>query len=69
MNITGKFKSEGSVIDQIKSFEDNVTVKSYLSYTTTVTYSNGPMIGKIEDKRAFTALVTRTLLLLPEKSP
>jgi tRNA G18 (ribose-2'-O)-methylase SpoU len=25
-----------------------VTVKSYLSYTTTVTYSNGPMIGKIE---------------------
>ena len=48
VNITGKFKSEGSVIGQIKSFEDNVTVKSYLSYTTTVTYSNGPMIGKIE---------------------
>src|SRR5699024_3328818 len=27
----------------------------------------GPVMGKIEDKRAFTALVTRTLLLLPEK--
>ena len=35
VNITGKFKSEGSVIDQIKSFEDNVTVKSYLSYSVT----------------------------------
>lgn len=26
VNITGKFKDEGSVIDQIKSFEDNATI-------------------------------------------
>ena len=64
---TTSFQKSNSHLGDIKAFEDNVTVKSYLSYTTTVTYSNGPMIGKIEDKRAFTALVTRTLLLLPEK--
>ena len=61
------FQKSNSHLGDIKAFDDNVTVKSYLSYTTTVTYSNGPVIGKIEDKRAFTALVTRTLLLLPEE--
>ena len=64
---TTSFQKSNSHLGDIKAFEDNVTVKSYLSYTTTVTYSNGPVMGKIEDKRAFTALVTRTLLLLPEK--
>lgn len=61
------FQKSNSHLGDIKAFDDNVTVKSYLSYTTTVTYSNGPVTGKIEDKRAFTALVTRTLLLLPEE--
>lgn len=61
------FQKSNSHLGDIKAFDDNVTVKSYLSYTTTVTYSNGPIMGKIEDKRAFTALVTRTLLLLPEE--
>lgn len=61
------FQKSNSHLGDIKAFDDNVTVKSYLSYTTTVTYSNGPVMGKIEDKRAFTALVTRTLLLLPEE--
>ena len=64
---TASFQKSNSHLGDIKAFEDNVTVKSYLSYTTTVTYSNGPVMGKIEDRRAFTALVTRTLLLLPEK--
>ena len=58
------FQKSNSHLGDIKAFDDNVTVKSYLSYTTTVTYSNGPVMGKIEDKRAFTALVTRT----PSKS-
>lgn len=61
------FQKENSHLGEIKAFDDNVTVKSYLSYTTTVTYTNGKITGKIEDKRAFTALVTRTLLLLPEE--
>ena len=61
------FQKSNSHLGDIKAFDDNVTVKSYLSYTTTVTYSNGPVTGKIEDKRAFTALVTRTLLLLPKE--
>lgn len=63
---TTTFQKSNSHLGDIKAFEDNVTVKSYLSYNTTVTYTNGKLIGKIEDKRAFTALVTRTLLLLPE---
>ena len=61
------FQKENSHLGEIKAFSDNVTVKSYLSYTTTVTYTNGKITGKVEDKRAFTALVTRTLLLLPEE--
>lgn len=64
---TTSFQKSNSHLGDIKAFEDNVTVKSYLSYTTTVTYSSGKLIGKVEDKRAFTALVTRTLLLLPEQ--
>ena len=57
VNITGKFKSEGSVIDQIKSFEDNVTVKSYLSYSVTadllglmVIKKDEPMTVKVGQK-------------------
>lgn len=64
---TTSFQKSNSHLGDIKAFDDNVTVKSYLSYTTTVTYTDGKLTGKIEDKRAFTALVTRTLLLLPEE--
>ena len=63
VNITGKFKSEGSVIDQIKSFEDNVTVKSYLSYSVTADLLGLLVIKKDEP---MTVKVTRTILLLPE---
>lgn len=36
---TTSFQKSNSHLGDIKAFEDNVTVKSYLSYTTTVTYS------------------------------
>ena len=65
VNITGKFKSEGSVIDQIKSFEDNVTVKSYLSYSVTADLLGLMVIKKDEP---MTVKVTRTILLLPEEA-
>ncbi|WP_290540155.1 zinc-dependent metalloprotease [Alistipes sp.] len=65
VNITGKFKSEGSVIDQIKSFEDNVTVKSYLSYSVTADLLGLVVLKKDEP---MTVKVTRTILLLPEEA-
>lgn len=65
VNITGKFKSEGSVIGQIKSFEDNVTVKSYLSYSVTADLLGLMVIKKDEP---MTVKVTRTILLLPEEA-
>lgn len=65
VNITGKFKEEGSVIDQIKSFEDNATVKSYLSYSVTADLLGLMVIKKDEP---MTMKVTRTILLLPEET-
>ena len=64
VSITGKFKSEGSAIDQIKAFEDNVSVKSYLSYSV-----SADLLGLIQLKKdePMTMKVTRTILLLPEK--
>lgn len=65
ISITGKFKSEGSAIDAIKSFEDNVTIKSYLSYSVSAT-----LMGLISLKKdePMTMRVTRTILLLPEET-
>ena len=64
ISITGKFKSEGSAIDQIKAFEDNATIKSYLSYSVSAS-----LLGLVEIKKdePLTMKVTRSLLLLPEK--
>ena len=53
------------MIDQIKSFEDNVTVKSYLSYSVTADLLGLMVIKKDEP---MTVKVTRTILLLPEEA-
>ena len=65
ISITGKFKSDGSAIDQIKAFEDNVTIKSYLSYSVSAS-----LLGLVQLKKdePMTMKVTRTILLLPEES-
>ena len=65
ISITGKFKSEGSAIDQIKAFEDNVTIKSYLSYSVSAS-----LLGLVSLKKdePMTMKVTRTILLLPEEA-
>jgi hypothetical protein len=55
-------KKEGCALDDIKSFDDNLTVKSVLSYSLAIEVLR---IRVLEDY-AFTALVTRSLLLLPE---
>lgn len=64
VNITGKFKSEGSAIDAIKAFEDNVSVKSYISYSVTADLLGLMVIKKDEP---MTMKLTRTILLLPEE--
>lgn len=61
---TESFKKDRSFIGELKSFEDNLTIKSHMSYEYTLkkgkrTYAKN---------RAFTAVMTRTLLLLPEQA-
>lgn len=65
ISIIGKFKKEGSAIDQIKAFEDNVTIKSYLSYSVSAS-----LLGLVQLKKdePMTVKVTRTILRLPEES-
>ncbi len=54
------FRKELSYVDGFKSFADNLSVRSSLSYTYSLTGGKGP---KVED-RPFTAKVTRSILLL-----
>lgn len=59
-----KFKKERSFIGDIKAFEDNISVTSHLSYGVTMR-----ALGMFEYQtdKPFTALVKRSLMLLPEK--
>lgn len=59
---TESYNSDKSYISGIKAFDDNVAVKSVLSYTYTLTS------GKNTQKDIpFTAEMTRSIILLPEK--
>ena len=62
-NVTDLFVSH--VKDGIKSFADNLTVKSTLSYTYSVTHPVTKQ--KIVDNEPLTAVMTRTLVLLDEE--
>lgn len=61
------FQKDMSHLGDIKSFEDNFSVKSYLTYKVDVAGQMGNMRVVVENKNAFTALMTRSFLLLPEK--
>lgn len=54
------FKSDKSYVDEIKAFEDNVSIKSYLSYTYSISGGKG---ASIKDE-PFTARMTRSIILL-----
>lgn len=58
------FKKERSFIGDIKAFEDNVSISSHLSFGVTMR-----ALGMFEYQtdKPFTALVKRSLILLPEK--
>ena len=58
-----KFKRNHSFVDGFKSFDDNLTIKSHLSYDYTLKNSQGRTVVS-EDP--VTVVMTRTLLLLPD---
>jgi hypothetical protein len=60
---TQDFKSDCSYIDDVKSFDDNASVKSTLTYTFSLS-SSGETIIK---NKPFTAEMTRSILLLKDK--
>lgn len=64
-SLSESFKKELSSLDGIKSFADNLTVKSTLSYTYSVTHPVTKQ--KIVDNEPLTAVMTRTLVLLDEE--
>jgi hypothetical protein len=61
---TQSFKRDRSYLGDIKSFADNIVIKSHLSYENT--YSSGTRV--LEKDRPFTVVMTRTLLLLSENT-
>ena len=64
-SLSESFKKELSSLGDIKSFADNLTVKSTLSYTYSVTHPVTKQ--KIVDNEPLTAVMTRTLVLLDEE--
>lgn len=64
VEITSKFNKNGSIIDEIKAFDDNVSIKSYLSFSV-----SAKMLGLfiVKQNEPLTVKVTRTILLLPEE--
>ena len=58
------FKKDLSFITGIKSFEDNISVTSSLSYTYTMTNADGKNLLK---DQPLTAELTRSIVLLPEE--
>ena len=60
---SARFQSDKSFLGEFKAFEDNVMIRSHLSYECDIRAGN----GYLEYKKPVTAQVTRTLILLPEE--
>ena len=63
--IDKQFNREKSMITGVKAFEDNVIIKTQLSYMAGSRNPRDPRQGIA--KRPFTALMTRSVILLPEE--
>lgn len=65
VSISGSFNAAGSALGEVKVFDDNATIKSYLSYKV-----KASLLGLIllKNDEPLTYKVTRTILLLPEKT-
>ena len=63
IKISSSFKKEASYLDEIKAFDDNLSVKTVMSYGVSLSVMG---MMKLMDDYPFTATVTRSILLLPE---
>lgn len=63
VNRTAALNSKDSYVKAVKAFEDNVTIKSRLSFKT----SASAMFFSVYSNKPFVADVTRTILQLPEE--
>ena len=63
VNTTYSFKKDATFLDGIKAFDDNLSIRTVMSYGITM-----KILGliKVMDNAPFTATVTRSLVLLPE---
>lgn len=59
---TTKIQKDECYIKEVKAFEDNISIRSVLSYKNTMKYAG----STVYENRPFLADVTRTILLLPE---
>ncbi|MDR1527095.1 MAG: zinc-dependent metalloprotease [Dysgonamonadaceae bacterium] len=57
------FKKESSSLEEIKAFDDNLSIQSVMSYSLSLSL----LTAKLLDNYPVTAKVTRSLLLLPEE--
>lgn len=62
LSVKGDFRREASGLDEIKSFDDNLVVKSYMTYKVTL----GFLFFTLAENLPVTGKVTRSLVLLPE---
>jgi hypothetical protein len=60
---TAKFKPEGTVLHEIMSFEDNISVSAYLTYLVNKTFFG----FSVAENMPVTVLTKRSMVLLPEK--
>jgi len=61
---TTRYKQANSTLKSIKSFDDNIMVKSYLSYTVSLNFMG---MAQLQTDKPTTAVVTRSLKLLPKE--
>lgn len=61
--VTKVFQKDKSKLETVRAFEDNVSIKSRLSYKINVNVQGKPYLKDVP----FVAVMTRSLLLLPEK--
>lgn len=62
MNRNSRFQSDKSFLGEIKSFKDNIIVRSHLSYECDIQYGR----DYYEYKKPLTVVATRSIILLPE---
>ena len=63
IQLNSTFNKDGVALGEVKAFDDNLSVKSMLSYKVSLKFMSFSFL----DKMSLTATVTRSLLLLPEE--